>query len=74
MKVIIRYKNGFELPVECKEFLADTDGFNNLIGCRIKGIKGNKPLYISIEDVMCIWREGEADKQNRSNQTYESCP
>ena len=61
MKIVIHYKNGFELPVECESFQVETDGFNNFNGYHIKGIKGNKPLYISMEDVLCIWREGEAD-------------
>lgn len=63
MKIIIHYKNGFELPVECESFQVKTDICNNLNGYHIKGIKSNKPLYISMEDVLCIWREGENDGQ-----------
>ena len=61
MKIVIHYKNGFELPVECEEFQIETDGFNGINAYHIKGIKGNKPLYINMEDILCIWREGEAE-------------
>ncbi len=61
MKIIIHYKNGFELPVECESIQVETDIYNNLNGYQIKGIKVNKPLYISMKDVLCIWRDGEND-------------
>jgi hypothetical protein len=64
MKIIIHYKNGFELSIECESFQIETDIFNKCNGYHIKGIKGNKPLYINMEDILCIWREGEADGQN----------
>ena len=63
MKIVIHYKNGFELPVECESFQIEVDICNNLNGYHIKGIKGNKPLYINTDDVLCIWREGEADNE-----------
>ena len=59
MTIVFRFKDGFELPVECESFECATNSMTGQISSyTIKGIKGNKPIYISLEDVMCICRKG----------------
>ena len=60
MTVVFRFKDGFELPVECESFECGTNSMTGqLSSYTIKGIKGNKPIYISLEDVLCVWRKAE---------------
>ena len=61
MKVVVHFKNGYELPVECKTFQVERDFNNKLAGYCFEGITGNSPRYISLDDVLCIWIEGEAE-------------
>lgn len=60
MVVVIKFRNGFDLRVECAEFSVQT---NNLTGSissySIKGITRNRPVYIDLNDVLCIYREGD---------------
>lgn len=58
MKVNIVFKNGFVLPVECETFTIEKNIYGDITSYNIKGIKDNKPLYVCIEDVLCIYREG----------------
>jgi len=61
MSITIVFKNGYSFSVTCESFIIKQDGFGQLTGYEIKGIKGRKPLYISIEDVMCVYRDVEAE-------------
>ena len=59
MTIVFRFKDGFELPVECESFEYGTDVMTGQISnYKIKGITNNKPIFISLDDVMCIWRTG----------------
>ena len=64
MKITIVFKNGFSLVVTCKEFSINKDCFGNITGYSIKGIKDRKPLYIEFEDVICVYRDVEAEEDN----------
>ena len=57
MKVVIRFKSGFELSVTCDEFNTSTSYSGELTSYEIKGIKDNKPIFFRPEDVECIWRK-----------------
>ena len=63
MKIIIVFKNGFSLAVTCEKFSIDKNGLGNITGYSIKGIKDRKPLYIEFEDVICIYRDVEAEDE-----------
>ena len=59
MTIVIRFRDGFELPVECESFEYHTNSMTGQISdYKIKGITGNKPCFISLDDVMCVWRKG----------------
>ena len=59
MTIVIRFKDGFELPVECESFKCSTNGMTGEISSyKISGITNNKPLYLRMEDIVCIWRKG----------------
>lgn len=58
VKVIIRFKSGFELPITCDEFKTKTT-FGEISSYDIKGIKDNKPLFFHTEDVECIYQRME---------------
>jgi len=61
MRVTIVFKNGYSFSVTCESFTINQDCFGQITGYEIKGIKDRKPLYISIEDVMCVYRDVEAE-------------
>jgi len=61
MSITIVFKNGYSFSVTCESFTLKQDVFGQLTGYDIKGIKDRKPLYISIEDVMCVYRDREAE-------------
>ena len=58
MRIIIRFKSGFELPVTCDEFSISKDAYTCEISeYKIKGIKDNKLIFFRSEDIECIYRE-----------------
>ena len=58
VKVIIRFKSGFELPITCDKFSMNTDAVTGEIArYDIKGITDNKPLFFRPEDIECIFQE-----------------
>lgn len=63
MKIVICFRNGFNLTVTCEEFTLTKNALDVYTGYEIKGIKDNKPLYINWSDIICIYRvmEGSAE-------------
>ena len=58
MRIIIRFRSGYELPITCEEFGISKNAYTGEISeYDIKGIKDNKPIFIRSEDVECIYRE-----------------
>ena len=58
MTIVFRFRDGFELPVECESFEYIENNITGQISSyKIKGIKDNKPIYVSLNDVICIWRK-----------------
>lgn len=58
LRIRIRFKSGFELPITCEELSitkSELDG--EIMSYDIKGIRDNKPLFIRWENVECIFRE-----------------
>ena len=65
MKIIIRFKSGFELPITCDEFSISKRPYTGEIAeYHIKGIKDNKMIFFRSEDVECIYREMTNDETN----------
>lgn len=63
MRIIIRFKSGFELPITCDSFSLTQHQMTNEIGeYNIKGIKDNKPIFFRSEDVECIFRDMTAER------------
>ena len=63
MRVIIRFKSGFELPITCDEFSISKNAYTGEIAeYEIKGIKDNKLIFFRSEDVECIYREMTNDE------------
>ena len=58
VKVIIRFKSGFELPITCDKFSMRKDAVTGEIASyNIEGITDNKPLFFRPEDIECIFQE-----------------
>ena len=58
MTIVFRFRDGFELPVECESFECSTNVMTGQLNTyKIKGITDNKPLFISLDDVVCIWKK-----------------
>ena len=62
MKIIFVLRNGFTFGVTCEEFSLNKNGLGQYTGYEIKGIKDNKPLYISWEDVVLVYRANIGDE------------
>lgn len=63
MRIIIRFKSGYELPITCDEFVIKTNRITGEIDSYdIKGIKDNKPIFFRSEDVECVFAERRADE------------
>ena len=58
MRIIIRFKSGFELPITCDSFsLTQHPMTNEITGYDIKEIKDNKLIFFRSEDIECIFRD-----------------
>lgn len=64
MSITIVFKNGYSFSMTCDSFAIKQDVFGQLTGYEIKGIKDRKPLYISIEDVMCVYRDRDMEAED----------
>ena len=63
MRIIIRFRSGFELPITCDEFSFSKNNYTGEIEeYSIKGIKDNKLIFFRSEDVECIYRERTNDE------------
>ena len=69
MKVVIRFKNGFELPITCEKFkLTKSSACWDIMGYDIEGIEDNKPLFFRPDDVLCIYQIlNEDGKENAAD-------
>jgi hypothetical protein len=65
MKVTIVFKNGYSLSVTCESFTLKENSCG-IYGYDIRGIKDHKPIYIKIEDVICIYRDIEAENSEEA--------
>lgn len=64
MRIIIRFKSGFELPITCDNFSIETHAMTGeLAGYDIKNIKDIKPVFFRLEDVECIFRDMTAENR-----------
>lgn len=63
MRIIIRFKSGFELPITCNKFSISKNAYTGEIAeYDISGIKDNKLLFFRSEDVECVYREMTNDE------------
>ena len=57
MRIIVRFKSGFELPITCDSFrITQHPMTNEITEYDIKGIRDNKLIFFRSEDVECIFR------------------
>lgn len=64
MKIVIRFKSGFELAVTCEKFKFTKDSMTGeIISYDIEGIKDNKPVFFRSEDVECIYQVIDGDRR-----------
>lgn len=61
MKVMIVFKTGFQLSITCEDFSLIKSG-GTLLGYKAKGITDNKPAYFNFNDVLCIYRDLNAER------------
>lgn len=63
MRIIVRFKSGFELPITCDSFsLTHYPATNEIMGYEAKGIKDNKLIFFRSEDVECVFRDMTAER------------
>lgn len=63
MKITIVFKNGYSFSITCEEFTLKKNALEQTTGYKIDGIKDHKPLYISFDDVICVYRDMEAEEE-----------
>lgn len=63
MKITIVFKNGYSFSVTCESFTLNKT-LGEITGYEIKGIKDHKPMYIDFEDVICVYRDMEAEEED----------
>lgn len=62
MRIIVRFKSGFELPITCDSFsITQHPMTNEITGYDIKGIRDNKLIFFRSEDIECIFRDMAAE-------------
>ena len=64
MKITIVFKNGYSFSMTCESFTLRKNAFEQLTGYEIKGIKDHKPLYINFEEVICVYRDMDAEEED----------
>lgn len=62
-KLIIRFKDGFELPVICENYSFKTLG-SAITSWEFKGCQDNVPIHINLEEIECIMRDIKWEKEN----------
>lgn len=63
MRMIIRFKSGFELPITCDSFrITQHPMTDEITGYDIKGIRDNKLIFFRYTDVECIFRDMTAER------------
>lgn len=69
MRIIIRFKSGFELPITCDSFsLTRHPMTNEITEYHIKGIKDNKLIFFRSEDIECIFRDMTAEGKGETDE------
>ena len=65
MRIIVRFKSGFELPITCDNFSITQHPMTNEI-CEfdIKGITDSKPIFFRPEDIECVFRDLTAERRD----------
>lgn len=65
MKIVFRFKSGFELAITCERFKFTKNIIGEMVSYDMEGIKDNKPLSFRLEDVECVYQimdeRGEED-------------
>ena len=66
MRIIVRFKSGFELPITCDSFSITRHPITDEITeYDIKGITDNKLIFFQSNDVECIFRDMAAEGKDR---------
>ena len=50
------FKNGYELKVKCGSFSSTKNGLGQLTGYEMENITENKPIYMDLDEVICVYR------------------
>lgn len=61
MKVVIVFKSGKELCVNCKKFRVEYDARNRVKSLLWHDVHGRTPFYVDAASVACVYREAEGD-------------
>lgn len=65
MKIMIRFRSGFVLPITCEECeFSRTPLTGELDSYSFRGITDNKLIFFRSEDVECIWRDLSDEVEN----------
>lgn len=65
MKIIIVFKNGFQLNITCETFKIYYQ-LGTPYSYEASGIEDNKPIYINWNEVLCVYRDMKGE-QNANN-------
>lgn len=56
MTIVFVFKNGEKLKSKCEDFSVTTSFTTQLTGFEMNGITENKPVYVDMNNIQCIYR------------------
>ena len=61
-KITILFKNRENLTIEAEKLtVRRSDYDNDLVGLSWEGLKDKRPMYVRLDEVMCIYQELDAE-------------
>lgn len=77
MKIVFRFKSGFELPITCEGFKYSKNIIGEIVSYDIEGIKDNRPLSFRLEDLECVYQIMDGAQPERKSGAWtdnNACP
>lgn len=73
MRIIVRFKSGFELPITCASFsITQHPITDEITEYEIEGIEDNMPIFFRSVDVECIFRDMMAEKETEDAEQLQN--
>lgn len=69
MKVVIVFKNGYELKITCENFKVDYDTDGDINRIKADEVSANGvPIYIDFKEILCIYKIVNNEKEKETDE------